>query len=74
MRSMTPIRSATRAAGPRTSTGLPLERTAAARSTTVTRKPWRDSQYARVHPAMPPPEINTVLLLIGFVLRGYPGL
>ena len=39
-----PIRSATRAAGPRTSTGLPLDRSPAARSTTVGRKPARASQ------------------------------
>jgi hypothetical protein len=44
MRSMTPIRSATSTAGPRTSIGLPLERWPAARSTTVGRKPCSANQ------------------------------
>ena len=41
---MMPIASATGQAGPRTSTGLPLERRPCARSTTVGRNPWRASQ------------------------------
>jgi len=38
------IRSVTSTAGPRTSTGLPLERSAPLRSTTVTEQPLRVSQ------------------------------
>nr|WP_239084068.1 hypothetical protein [Asanoa ishikariensis] len=40
----TPIRLATAHPGPRTSTGLPLDRGPAPRSTSVTAKPWRASQ------------------------------
>jgi len=55
---MTPIRPATSTAGPRTSTGLPLDRMPRACSTTVTSKPALASQYAAVAPAIPAPEIN----------------
>jgi hypothetical protein len=44
MRAMTPIRSATSTARPLTSTGLPLDRKMAARSTTVGRNRCRASQ------------------------------
>jgi hypothetical protein len=57
---ITPIRSATSTAGPRTSTGAPLERKPRACSTTVTSKPALASQYAAVEPAIPAPEISTV--------------
>src|SRR5690348_3905606 len=51
-------------AGPLTSTGFPLERCPAARSTTVTSKPHRFNQYAKVDPATPDPEISAVLIMI----------
>ena len=54
------IRSATWAAGPRTSTGLPDVRRDAPRSMTVTDQPFRAIQYASVQPAIPAPEIRTV--------------
>jgi len=63
----TPIRSAIPTAGPRTSTGLPLDRTPAARSTTVTAKPCLASQYAVVEPAIPAPEIRTLRMTAAYV-------
>jgi hypothetical protein len=61
---MTPIRSATSTAAPRTSTGLPVDRWVPARSTTVTANPALASQYASVDPAIPATEISTVCSLI----------
>ena len=61
---MTPIRSATSFACPRTSTGLPLDRVPPACSTTVTRKPPLASQYAVVEPAIPAPEINALSMFV----------
>ena len=62
-RGMIPIFSATATAGPLTSTGFPLERWPAVRSTTVTSTPCCASQNATVAPAMPAPQIRTVLLM-----------
>ena len=54
-----PILSSTCAAAPRTSMACPPMRRVSSRSTTVTVKPWRSSQYARVSPATPAPQIRT---------------
>ncbi len=70
-RGSTPMRSATSTAGPRTSTGLPLDRRPVASSTIVGRNPRRASQYASVVPAMPAPEIRTVGP-VGRVFMGAP--
>ena len=58
--SASPIRSTMSMAGAKRSTACPpVLRRAGARSTTVTRKPLRRSQYAVTGPAMLAPEIRT---------------
>lgn len=58
-RGASPRPSTTSNAAPRTSTGLPLDRTPWSRSTTVTSYPERPSRQATVAPAMPAPDTST---------------
>jgi hypothetical protein len=70
---MTPIRSATVTAAPRTSTGLPLDRNPAERSTSVTSNPLLVSQYDNVGPAIPAPEIRRVRVVMALSVRFVSG-
>ena len=56
--SVSPIRSSTSRATPRTSTFCPPSRNSGARSSTVTSQPVRRSQNAAERPAMLAPEIT----------------
>jgi hypothetical protein len=58
--SSTPSRATTSSAAPRTSTGPPVERWSAARSTSVVATPLRASSTASVEPAIPAPTTNPV--------------
>ena len=68
-----PIRPETAAAPARTSTGLPLDRVPASRSTTVTGPPCLASEKAAVGPALPPPQTSTLRSLIGPIKHQAPG-
>ncbi len=68
--SSNPIRLAASRPAPRMSIACPPVRGAGARSTTVTLKPYRRSQYARAGPATLAPEIRTLVFFIVALSRG----